>query len=356
LKLLLDELAGEAGVEVRFFTQVIDAEVAGGRKRVEGVVLHNIEGYRYVRAKTFIDATGDGVLADLCGVPSREAGRDTPRIMPSTLCSLFAGIDWSRIKMGGWHGTGPQRIVPANQQEMVEKAIAEGHFSQPDYHVPGMIRVGKSTGNLNAPHLFDLNALRCKSLTDGMIMGRKLAQEYREFYRKYLPGFENIEHVATATLMGVRESRWITGEYVLNHDDYLARRHFPDQIGLFNKSVDIHPYDGSREALQRHLDDDSEGIGPGESFGLPYGILVPKGWSNLWVAGRCNSSDIRVSATIRVQPAAAMMGQAAGTAAVQAINSSQSADALDTAQLVETLRKAGAYLPQEELSKEMTRG
>jgi hypothetical protein len=355
LKLLLDEFVEEAGVEVRLFTRLIDAEAGNQSRQVEGVILNNIEGHRYVRAKTFIDATGDAVLADLCGVPCREAGRDTPNIMPPTLCSLFAGIDWSRIEMGGWSGIGPQKIIPADQQAEVEKAIAEGHFSQRDYHVPGMIRVGTSIGNLNAPHIFNLNALRCRSLTDGMMLGRKLILEYMVFYRKYLPGFENIEHVTTATLMGVRESRRIIGEYELDHDDYLARRQFPDQIGVFNKSVDIHSYDGSKEEHQRHLGDGKTGLGPGECFGLPYGILVPKGWDNLWVAGRCNSSDMKVSATIRVQPAAAMMGQAAGMAAVQSIGTGQPACDMDTAQLVETLRQAGAYLSQEDLSKTMTR-
>ena len=55
---------------------------------------------------------------------------------------------------------------------------------------------------------------------------------------------------------------------------------------------------------------------------------------------------MRVSGCIRVQPAAAMMGQAVGTAAVQAIAQGQAACDLDTVALVETLRKAGAYLPQ----------
>jgi hypothetical protein len=50
-----------------------------------------------------------------------------------------------------------------------------------------------------------------------------------------------------------------------------------------------------------------------------------------------------------------MMGQAAGTAAVQSIRTGRPACDLDTQQLVETLREAGAYLPQKELSKTMTR-
>lgn len=349
LKLLLDEFATEAGVEVRFFTKVIDADIDTAGHKIKGAIIQNVEGYSYVAAKTYIDATGDAVLADICGAPCREAGRDTPNIMPPTLCSLYAGIDWERIEMGD--------IVPAKQQTALEKAISDGHFTQHDRHFPGMYYVGKTLGYLNGGHIFGMNSLKCRSLSDGMMLGRRLVNEYTEFYRKYVPGFENLEHVTTATLMGVRESRRIVGEYELTYDDYLARRQFPDQIGVFNKAVDIHVYDCSDEEYQRYYNEFHKAgrLGIGECFGIPYGILVPKGWKNLWVAGRCNSSDLKVHGSIRVQPAASMMGQAAGTAAVQSIMTGQPACGLDTEQLVLTLREKGAYLPQKSLSKTMTR-
>ena len=344
LKLLLDELAVSAGVEVRFFTRVVDVDADPGARRVGGVIVHNVEGYCCVRAKTYVDATGDALLADLCGVQSREAGRDTPHIMPSTLPSLYAGIDWERFDRKA-------------QKEALLTAIADGHFTQPDRHLPGMSKVGHTIGYLNGGHLFNLDALRCKSLTDGMMLGRKIAVEYTEFYRRYIPGCEQIEHVTTAALMGVRESRRIAGEYELDIDDYLARRQFPDQIGVFNKFVDIHPYDCSDEEWKRFQDEafDSMRLGAGECFGMPYGIIVPKGWRNLWVAGRCASSDVPVQGSIRVMPSSAMMGQAAGTAAVQSIATGQPACDLDTAQLVATLRQNDAYLPQDGLSETMTR-
>jgi hypothetical protein len=189
------------------------------------------------------------------------------------------------------------------------------------------------------------------------MLGRRLAQEYLEFYRKYVTGCEDIQLVTTAPLIGVRESRRIVGEYELTFDDYLARRQFPDQIAVFNKSVDIHPYDCTEEEYQRYYQEYTKTgrLKIGECFGIPYGILVPKGWKNLWVAGRCNSSDVKVHGSIRVQPAASMMGQAVGTAAVQSIRTGQTADALDAEALVHSLRQAGAYLPQTATSKEMTR-
>jgi hypothetical protein len=344
LKLVLDEFALAAGVEVRFFTRVIDADADTRAGRVAAVILHNIEGCRCVRARAFIDATGDAVLADLCGAACREAGRDTPRIMPASLPSLFAGIDWSAPH-------------PFEQDAYLPRALADGHFTQPDRHLPGLSRVGGGIGYLNGGHLFNLDALRCRDLTDGAMWGRKLAREYLAFYRKYVPGCAEMEHVTTAALTGVRESRRIVGEYELTFADYLARREFPDQIGIFNKFVDVHAYDTSdaEHELSFSYMEKHGRLAPGEWFGIPYGILVPRGWKNLWVAGRCASGDIHVHGSIRVHPAAAMMGQAAGTAAVQCLQTGGAAAEIDTAALVGTLRENGAILPQKTLSRTLTR-
>lgn len=336
LKRVLDDFAIEADVELRFFTRVIDADVSGNH--VNGVVISNVEGYSFIKAKRYIDCTGDAVLADMAGVPCREAGRDTEKIMPPTLVSLYAGIDWAN-----------QDQTPHDDRYItIEKAYADGVFTQCDRHLPGMSRTGETTGFLNAGHIYGTNALKCKDLTEAMVFGRKLAFEYREFYQNYFKGYEKAEMVCTAPLLGVRESRRIVGEYELTFEDYITRRHFTDQIGVFNKHVDIHEYDASKEEFERFLNSShNERLGVGEYFGLPYGIIVPRGSENLWVAGRCASSDVKVQGSIRVMPAAAVMGQAAGTAAVQSIKTGQTAAGLDTAALVKTLRANGASLPQD---------
>jgi len=338
LKALLDDLMADAGVDVRFFTTVVDADVDA--ETVNGVIVNNVERLQFVEAKTFIDCTGDAVLADLCGVDCRT----NPGFMPGTLCSLHAGIDWERA------GT-------QNQQERLEQAIVDGHFTQPDRHLPGLSRVGDRIGYLNGGHLFRKDALTCQGRSEGMVLGRRLVWEYLEFYRKYVDGCQDMELVTTAALMGVRETRRIVGEYELTFADYIARRQFPDQIGVFNKFVDIHVRDCSDEEYDRFSREAFETgrLGEGECFGIPYGIIVPRGWRNLWVAGRCNSSDVKVHGSIRVMPAAGMMGQAAGTAAVQSIATGQTACDLDTQTLVESLRDQNAFLPQKTLSPTMTR-
>jgi hypothetical protein len=91
-KVVLDELVANAGVEVRLFTKLIDADAQPSAGMVRGVMTHDIEGYRYITARLFVDATGDAVLADLAGAACRRAGRDTPHIMPPTLTSIYCGM------------------------------------------------------------------------------------------------------------------------------------------------------------------------------------------------------------------------------------------------------------------------
>jgi len=221
-----------------------------------------------------------------------------------------------------------------------------------------MKKVGNMTGNLNAGHIYGLDGLSVKSLSEGMIHGRKVAVEYMEFYRKYVPGCERIELAATSPVMGVRDTRRIVGEFELTTEHYSAARQFPDQVAVYNRPADVHSTNSSKEEFERFMKDmhGSGKLPRGKSLGIPYSILVPRGWENLWIAGRCHSSDTKVHGSIRSQSAAFLMGQASATAAVQSMRTGQPACDLDTWDLVESLRAAGSYLPQTELSRTMTRG
>jgi hypothetical protein len=352
LKRLLDEYCVNAGVEIRYFTRVIDADVSG--RTVNGAIISNVEGLKFIKAKTFIDCTGDAVLAAACGVECKIAGRDWP-FQPATVCSTFSGINWDDPAYNTNRGT--DAVREKVKEEYLPRANADGHFTHPDHFIAGMKKVGQVTGNLNAGHIYGLDGLSVKSLSEGMIHGRKLAVEYMEFYRKYVPGCERIELAATSPVMGVRDTRRIVGEFELTVEHYRNARQFPDQVAVYNRPADVHSTNNSKEEFERFMRD-MHGTGKlprGKSVGIPYSILVPKGWENLWVAGRCHSSDTKVHGSIRAQSAAFLMGQASATAAVQSMRTGQPACDLDTWELVESLRAAGSYLPQETLSRTMTR-
>ena len=84
LKRILDDFTVKAGVEVRFFTRVVEADVDG--RRIKGVVVSNVEGLRFVPAKAVVDATGDAALATLAA-PSARWSCATPRRWRPALCA-----------------------------------------------------------------------------------------------------------------------------------------------------------------------------------------------------------------------------------------------------------------------------
>ena len=198
-------------------------------------------------------ATGDAALSDLCGAECKVILRDIDAVAPSTLCSLFAGMNWDDPAYGERlarhrQGQGPR------QEAAADRRIEDGHFSQADRFMPGMNKIGKRAGAAQRrAHLQSQRAEQPQSLSDGMMFGRKLAVEYLEFFRKYVPGCEEIELLTTAPVMGVRDTRRIVGEFELTIEDFQSARQFPDQIAVYNRPTDVHPTDTSEKEYERFL-------------------------------------------------------------------------------------------------------
>lgn len=342
LKLLMDEWVERAGVEIRFFTSLIDVVAEGGE--VKAIVLSGKEQLYAMRASCYVDATGDAALSAMAGLPF-EAGDEEGHTQPPTLCSLVANIDLER-----YEAFRRQARRPGDWQSLqvaLEKAIADGVFTVPELHLPGIFACGEGYGILNAGHIYGLDCLRDRDLTHGMIRGRKLAQEYLTFYRNYVQGCEHMTHMATAAILGVRETRRIVGEYVLNVDDFVARRSFEDEIGRYNYAIDIHRSSPSVQDYEQLIAEFTRGyrLADGQSYGIPYRSLIPKGSPNLLVSGRCISTDRKVQGSIRVMPCCFITGQAAGAAAALCCAQDVATKELNPALLQSTLRGQDAYIP-----------
>lgn len=334
LKRVYDALLQEAGVEFSLHATLIGVEAAGGA--VQTAILWGKSGMYAVRAKVFIDGTGDGDLAAWAGAPF-EKGDDQGGMMPGTLCSLWSDVDFDAY---GAAGGGPQ-----NQK--IEQAFKDGVMTYCDKHLPGMFYVAPHVGGGNIGHTFGVDSTDERSLTAALVWGRKLVLEYERYYKQYLTGFANMRLMATGSLLGVRESRRIMGDYVLCLEDFKKRAVFADEIGRYCYPVDIHVSRPNDETEYKRFEKEFAELRykKGESYGVPYRCLVPRGLRNVLVAGRCISSDRFLQGSIRVMPGCYITGQAVGMAAAMAAGSSGDARAVDVKELQQRLRKAGAYLP-----------
>jgi hypothetical protein len=179
-----------------------------------------------------------------------------------------------------------------------------------------------------------------------MLEGRQTVREFERYYSEYLHGYHDMYLCYTADMLGIRESRRIVGDYVLTGADFVARATFADEIGRYSYPVDIHamkPDNASYAAFESEYRTLRYGVG--ESYGIPYRALIPKGLFNVLVAGRCISTDRQMQASVRVMPGCFITGQAAGTAAALSVDFSGDVRHVKISDLRKNLALLGAYLP-----------
>ncbi|MBQ3866890.1 MAG: FAD-dependent oxidoreductase [Clostridia bacterium] len=303
VKRLCDEMVSEAGVTVSFDTRVVGVE--GEKGAVEAAILSNKAGLSRVRASVYVDATGDGDLAVAAGAPFEEGDGDG-NCQPASLCFLITGVKKDRLtesvnsnpKDGLW-----ARILATKRYPLLRK-----HF------IPTWL--GEDALLVNGGHLFGLRATDPASLSAAYALGRRVAREYLQALQDFQPeAFGGAVIAATAPRMGVRESRRILGDYVLTAEDYLLRRSFPDEVARNCYWLDCHT-DGRKGGLQ--IPPEKRHYAPGESHGIPWRCLLPRGLKNVLTAGRCISMERAVLASVRVMPNCFATGEAAGVGAALA--------------------------------------
>ena len=342
LKRIYDDLVTAAGATVLFHTQL--AGVEKGPDGVDALLVANKSGLSALRAPVYVDCTGDGDLATWAGAEF-EQGDAAGALQPATHCFMLANADVYALEKGpepGWTGT----------TEAVRVAMKSGRYPLiVDLH--NCVRmIGPGTYGFNTGHVYGVDATDPASVTRALFQGRQMAAQYREALAALEPAYANAFLAATGAVLGVRETRRITGYYVLTLADYLARANFPDEICRNSYNIDVHPTaadptaaDKDNETRLREIAAETHDYAPGESYGVPYRCLTPRGLRNVLVAGRCISTDRAVNGSIRIMACCLTTGEAAGVAAALAAPGSGDVHAVDTADLRARLRAHSAYLP-----------
>lgn len=344
LKRVYDEMVTGAGASILFHTSLCAVE-----KKADGqpdlLVVSNKKGLSAYRARVYVDCTGDGDLAAWAGA-AFEKGDKSGGLQPGTHCFMIANIDEEALAKG------PQ-IHFYNADSPIWKAMRSDKYPLIEELHSCNMKIAPRTFSFNTGHVFGVDNTDPASTTAGLLQGRQMASQYRNAFAEYLPAFAEATLVATGSLLGVRETRRILGDYYLTVDDYLARRSFPDEICRNAYGIDVHL---SREVnlelckksiaeLKERNRNASRSLNRGESFGVPYRCLTPRGLRNVLVAGRCVSADREAYGSVRIMACCLNTGEAAGLAAALAAAGSGDVHAVDTAALRQKLKANGAFLP-----------
>lgn len=322
LKLVLDRWLIEAGVELHFQVQMVDALVEDGA--VRGVVVESKAGRGAIRARIVIDSSGDADVVARAGGAFEKAPRE--RLQAPSLVFTMAGVDIERAV----------RTPEAEVSRLLRAVTESGEFGFTRFSGGFSPVPPEGKVHMNITRIGNVDATDPADLDRAYLEGRRQVDEYARFAVKYLPGFEHAYIDQIAPQLGIRETRRIVGEHQLTVDDVLGARSFPDAICRGAWPVEIHP-SNDVGTTRIHLDGDTY-------YQIPYRCLVPKDLDGILVTGRCISTTHEAQASTRVMGTGIASGQAAGTAAALALLGGRSPRTVDVGALQAELEREGALI------------
>ena len=345
-KALLFDLMRESGVDLLLHAYFLDA-LKGGES-VVGARFATVGGLREYRAKRTIDATADAYVAASAGCMLQQ-GDARGRVQPASLMFRLSHVDLGalaqyvrahpdqmRTSLKLHERTPAALTAVAGLYDLWNAARERGDVNVPRELVSFFISPYADEVSVNMTRVTDIDPLDPDDLTRAEVEARAQTMQLLAFFRTSVPGFANARIAATATQIGIRESRRIVGEYTLTADDILHARTFDDAVARSAYPIDIHNPSGSGTTTHR--------LPQGTSYEIPYRCLVPKSVDGLLVAGRCISTTHEALASTRLTPTVMTLGQAAGTAAALSIKSRVSLRDLSPVKLRERLVAGGVDL------------
>lgn len=329
-KLAAQRMLLESGVTLYLHTTLID--VQGAKKHPTYAVLQNKSGLFALRAKIFIDCTGDADLAALCGVPMQQMP-PAEGMQPASLGFRLGGVKTALVT--GLHPAEPGAKFQMYEVRKIFESLPES-IRVPQFGGPwfctvlndeaGIVSVNITRTAADATNGESVTAAECRLHEDAHALFALL--------KCHVPAFKDSYLITTATQVGFRESRRIKGVYTLDAEEYASAYHYPDAVARGAHPIDIHRAADTKQDVQFLQ----------KAGYIPYRAMIAEGFDHLLVAGRCISADRASFASIRVMATAMALGEAAGTAAALCVREECGTTGLNTDLLRATLLAQGAII------------
>lgn len=346
LKVVIDEMCEEAGVQLLLHTAITDVVMDG--ERIAAVIVENKSGRQAVAGRVFVDATGDADVAARAGAPTTRGRAFDGR--GESIGSFF--------HIAGFEPLSEERERELRRQ--VEREMEDGRFRF--YNANFLNNNAHHTDHTsNNMTRFGGDATNAADLTRAELSIRRSVWELLRYLRATAPEFSDAYVQQTSPQVGPRESRQIVGPYALTGDDVVRGQKFEDAVARGSWWIDIHcplgntypvhlctvecpkgeecPYWAAEHERMRSR---AELHPPtGDWYDIPYRCLLSVSVPNLLASGRCISATHEGMAGARVMGTCMAIGQAAGTAAALAVAEGVEVAAADVRRLQDALRADG---------------
>ena len=285
-----------------------DSRTGGKDGTVSGVVFESKEGRKALLAKVVIDCTGDGDIFAQAGAEFENDFDDEGAHARINTSFRFGNVDMRRYL--------DFRMLNVREHgELMAKAQQAGinlRAHPTPYDSVALFMTPKMSG-YSALNIADLTAVEFRS--------RDVMRDGLAWFRNHVPGFERAWILDSASQIGTRHARRLSGVERVTLDQWRNDGAYEDSIGLCPGLTPAFP-----------------------TLEIPYRSLVPVRMDGMLAAGRNSSCDTRAHAALREIPECWVMGQAAGVAAAMAVNAGIQPRDVPVPALQSRLEKQGAII------------
>jgi hypothetical protein len=308
MKLILEELCADNGIDVLLHTRVVAAEVAEDR-RLTALITESKSGRQAFRAHAFVDCTGDGDLGAQAGNGFDMGSEDSGALQPATFMGTI--------------------VVPSHQavgrfvsfyEGVPEHGPRTGAFKEylhsigidTSYGAPTLFQVHGNLLAIMINHQYSMNATDAADVTAATIEARAEVNRVVDALSTADGPFRGCHLASTAEHIGIREGRRLHGRYRVTVDDLERGARFDDAVCRVRFNVDVHSTDPKNGKSNSKMGVELK------PYDIPLRALVAKDIDGLLMAGRCISGDWLSFASYRVTGEAVSLGEAAGALAAVA--------------------------------------
>ncbi len=332
-KLAALEMLDEAGV--RFLLHAFASETIRRDGRLEGVVFETKSGPVVIRARTVVDATGDGDVAARAGAPFDVGRPEDGLVQPMTL--MFRIVEFRQAAFDAYVREHPDQWRSVHGLwDLIARAAESGELDLAREDILFFGTPHENEVSVNSTRVTRVLGTDVWDLSYAEWESRRQLRQLTAFFRRYVPGFENAYVAQSGVQVGVRETRRVIGEHVLTGEELLAATKFRDVVARGSYPVDIHNPQGKGTVLKR--------LPLGEAYDIPLRCLIPQKVDGLLVSGRCISGTHEAHSSYRVMPVSMATGHAAGVCAALAAARRKVPRDVPIADVQEELRRQGANL------------
>jgi len=278
-------MVNEAGIRVLYFAQA--AAITKSGDRIESVLIESKSGRSAIKAKYFIDTTGDGDLFYWAGEKFRYVKH-------------HIGAMWrvGNLKEDNDHGS----MTPIKGVGLMH---TNGEYDQDGLDIFNMSRLNDSLRDYMWKRTEELRSKR---------------------------GCEEAFLLETPPMLGVRVTRVLDSLCNVSMEGALSGKTYDDVVGIAGVDIDA-DLDGNKYRVSQR-----------PAWQIPLRALLPRETPNLTVAGRCFGYEHDITYDAREIATCMVTGQAAGAAAVMALNEREAVQKTDPAKVQNILRSQGVRI------------